>query len=178
MTRGYGVTAPSRRSQPNPRDPSQDLVRSMSIAFGRLIKRHRESQGWTRAELADRVGGLSEFEIARIEWGDGGPPTHTVLDALATALGVRPQLLLATSGWYAAQMEYAKVLSAQLQAPLAPELAAGMLAVIRTELTGLQDVEVELAAWLDDVYERIDQLQADAGRQGAPHGMPRERDQS
>jgi transcriptional regulator with XRE-family HTH domain len=128
----------------------------MTIAFGRLIRRHRQLRGWSQADLADRVDGLSEFDIARMEWGDAGPARRAALESLAKALELPPRLLLMASGWYAAQNASPKVALDPSHVAIPPELTAEHLALIREELAGLQDVERELAAWLDDVFDRLD----------------------
>jgi transcriptional regulator with XRE-family HTH domain len=60
--------------------------------IGRNVKRRRERQGWTQAELAAKVG-VHRITIARLEGGGKGP-SWALLERLARVLRVKPGRLL------------------------------------------------------------------------------------
>jgi transcriptional regulator with XRE-family HTH domain len=127
------------------------------ISFGRLIRRYREIQGWSQQELADRVDGLAEIDLARIERGDAVLPGRAVLDNLAEALELSPRLVLAASGWFAMHTDHF-----DFSDPA--ELPPAQLLMIYDELAGWQDLQRELLGWMDNVRESLDEAQADDAR--------------
>jgi transcriptional regulator with XRE-family HTH domain len=124
------------------------------ISFGRLIRRYREIQGWSQRELADRVDGLTEVDLARIEWGDTVLPGRAVLESLAFALNLSPRLMLAASGWFAMHTDHFDFSDPS-------ELSPAQLVMIHDELTGWQDVQRELLGWMDDIHDCIHEAQAE-----------------
>jgi transcriptional regulator with XRE-family HTH domain len=129
----------------------------MTIAFGLLIRRFREAHGWSQADLASRVDGLLEFDIARIEWGDAPLASRTALESLAVALDLSPRMVLTASRWFAAQTAHLDLSSPSALA----NLSAEQLALIRDELVGWHDVQRELEEWIDDIDDWLDHAQAD-----------------
>lgn len=62
-------------------------------AFRRNLRRERERQGLTQLDVAQRLG-VSESVISRLETGRRSV-SLTVVEQVATALGVTPLMLLA-----------------------------------------------------------------------------------
>ena len=70
----------------------------MSKKLGNLVKEARNDKGWTQAQLANKVKGLSAAEVSKIEQGEF-EPTQAVLKEMAKALGVtQSSLINAASG--------------------------------------------------------------------------------
>lgn len=64
------------------------------LGFGAVLRSHREEQGLTLAELADRAG-LHLQAVARLERGEREPSWATAV-ALAVALGLTPNDFLSS----------------------------------------------------------------------------------
>lgn len=58
----------------------------LAFELGRSVRELREEQGWSQTQLA-KAAGMTQSAVARFEAG-GTVPTLTVLERLATALGV------------------------------------------------------------------------------------------
>jgi putative transcriptional regulator len=58
----------------------------VQVAFGGIIKRHRERAGWTQAELAERMG-VARTTVTHLESG-ARMPSFPMLDKLGKALGL------------------------------------------------------------------------------------------
>ncbi len=98
------------RSTPDPEDPH--YTRNFARALGRTIKVIRTDQGIERRDLAERAG-ISYSYLTEIENGNK-PPSPTVLEPLARALGLRMfELMEAAEG----RME----LRDAEQSPVSPE---------------------------------------------------------
>lgn len=65
----------------------------MADKLGTLIKEGRAEKGWTQAQLAAKVKGLSASDIGRIERGEKQPETEQIR-LIAKALGVTQTSLL------------------------------------------------------------------------------------
>ena len=70
----------------------------MASKLGTLIKEGRAAKGWTQAQLAAKVKGLSASDIGRVERGEKIPETEQI-KLIAKALGVtQTSLLTAAKG--------------------------------------------------------------------------------
>ena len=68
--------------------------------FGALIRRAREQQGWTGAELAQRIGRPHPF-VVRIETGkNSNPPDPQTFDDLARTLRLSKRAMLEALGYW------------------------------------------------------------------------------
>ena len=65
----------------------------MASKLGTLIKEGRAAKGWTQAQLAAKIKGLSASDIGRIERGEKTPETEQIRQ-IAKALGVTQTSLL------------------------------------------------------------------------------------
>lgn len=65
----------------------------MADKLGTLIREERTEKGWTQAQLAAKVKGLSASDIGRIERGEKVPETEQI-KLIAKALGVTQTSLL------------------------------------------------------------------------------------
>ena len=69
----------------------------MADKLGTLIREGRNEKGWTQAQLAAKVKGLSASDIGRIERGEKKPDTDQIR-LIAKALGVTQTSLLNAAG--------------------------------------------------------------------------------
>jgi len=69
-----------------------EKVAGLNWALAKIIKKKRESEGWTQVQLAD-FSGLSDAYIAKLEQGARGA-SITALVQLATAFGISPSNLM------------------------------------------------------------------------------------
>ncbi len=72
-------------------EKNQDLL----DRFGKMVKTHRESHGWSQRTLAERAG-MTEKHVGEIERGVA-EPSITAIVALATGLKVRVAALVPES---------------------------------------------------------------------------------
>ena len=70
----------------------------MSKKLGKLVKEARTAKGFTQAQLADKVDGLTASDVSKIERGEK-EPAEAVVKLMAKALGVtQVSLVSAMSG--------------------------------------------------------------------------------
>lgn len=70
----------------------------MSRKLGKLVKEARTAKGFTQAQLADKVDGLTASDVSKIERGEK-EPAEAVVKLMAKALGVtQVSLVSAMSG--------------------------------------------------------------------------------
>jgi transcriptional regulator with XRE-family HTH domain len=132
-----------------------ESVSRVSTSFGTLVKRHRGLQGLSQADLADQVDGLVETDIARLERGEAGIPSRTILHDLGVALAVPLPVLLAASGWLEAQAARSTLLRQFRPSAVDCVPTLDQALVMHEELAALQDLQWELKAWLEDLAVRI-----------------------
>lgn len=82
------------RRRPSSEPPDQGRVSALNLhlAFGAMLRAHRDMRGLTQAELGARVG-LSPSAISRLEHGRCSARQEVVFQ-LALALGIEPDELL------------------------------------------------------------------------------------
>lgn len=71
-----------------------EKIAGLNWAIAKIIKKERESKGWTQVQLAD-FAGLSNVYIAKLEQGARGV-SITALVQLAAAFGLSPSSLMKT----------------------------------------------------------------------------------
>lgn len=80
----------------NSQDPADKCTPSKSSRLGAIIRKSRESRGWSLAEAADIIG-ISKQHLHNMESAPTCNPTFTTIAALVVVYGIRPEAIVAAA---------------------------------------------------------------------------------
>jgi transcriptional regulator with XRE-family HTH domain len=105
-----------------------------AAAFGSELRRLRRERNLTQRQLAPRIP-MSSGNLSRIENGEQGPPADETIEALAAALGVESQSLLAAAGRSLSSAAFEEIVLRELRA-IRKELREGFARLHEAEQGG------------------------------------------
>ena len=150
------------------------------MTLGERIRQEREARGWSQAELAGRVGGITSQYISMLEKGKRDNPTRELLRQLAKEFGISVSELLGEDDelarpvppvptWRAAGVSEDQIArAAAVWADMPRDWRAKVSGHLLTSARSLATVD----ALIEQVQVRLDALkaQADEGHGSPPAG--------